>query len=103
MNTPSSRNGVSAAHSSGNPSICGNTPYTAIMPMTAAASVPPAIWNTVRFGSGDDEASAHTAAAFNVKVEPPGRAVAIQTAPSPTITMGARRPDTPAAIALVLG
>ncbi len=60
----------------------GNTPYTASMPITEAASVPPAIWNTVRFGSGDDDASAHTAAALSVSVEPLGHAVAIQKAPS---------------------
>src|ERR1700759_4789852 len=103
MNTPSSRNGVSAAHSSGKPSICGNTPYTAIMPITVATSVPAAIWNAVRFGFGDDDASAQMAAAFSVKVEPLGHAVAIQKAPSAIITMAAPPPATPAASAFVFG
>src|ERR1700744_5798872 len=103
MNTPSSRNGVSAAHSSAKPSICGNTPYTAIMPISVATSVPPAIWNAVRFGFGDDDASAHTAAAFSVSVEPLGHAVAIQNTPSTIITSVARTPATAAAIELVFG
>src|SRR5437870_2577784 len=103
MNTPSSRNGVSAAHSNGKPSMVGNTPYTASIPISVAASVPAAIWNTVRFGLGEDDASAHTAAAFSVSVEPLGQAVAIQNAPSAIITRAARRPATPAAIALVFG
>jgi hypothetical protein len=103
MNTPSSRNGVSAAHSNGKPSMCGYTPYTAIMPITEATSVPAAIWNAVRFGFGDDDASAQTAAASSVKVAPLGHAVAIQNAPSTIMTMAARKPATPAAIALVFG
>ena len=37
------------------------------MPITEATSVPAAIWNAVRFGFGDDDASAQTAAAFSVK------------------------------------
>ena len=81
----------------------GYSPNTTIMPATVASSVPPAIWKAISVGLGDDDASAHTAAAFSTIVPPLGHAVSIQNAPSTSITIIARRPDTLAATRFVLG
>ena len=57
----------------------------------------------MRVGRGDDEASAHTAAAFSTSVPPFGQAVAIQKALSRAITTAPRTPATAVSTAFVFG
>ena len=65
--------------------------------------MPPAIWNAISVGLGDDDASAHTAAAFSTIVPPLGHAVSIQNAPSTQHhDRRAQAADTPAATSVGL-
>ena len=70
--------GASITHSSGKPSIQGNTKNISTKPTKAPIKVPHAIWNAMRFGFGVAADKPTVAAAIRVMVAPLGQAVATQ-------------------------